>query len=58
MLRLLTEGPTVHHTELPMPAIMYGVVAMVVFIALAVVVFSYRDVANRHDHKVSESKGH
>lgn len=58
MISLLTEGPIVHHNELPMPAILYGVVAMGVFIALAFATFSYRDVANRHDHKVTNSKGH
>ena len=37
-----------HHTELPMPAFMFGVVAAVVFAILGFVMFSYRDVANRH----------
>lgn len=58
MIALLTEGPIVHHNELPIPAILYGIIAMGVFIALAIVTFSYRDVANRHDHKVSDSQGH
>jgi hypothetical protein len=31
---------------------------MTVFILLAFIVFSYRDVANRHDHKNSSSQGH
>ena len=43
---LLAEA--VHHTELPMPSFMYGVVALIVFLFLGVATFSYRDVANRH----------
>lgn len=58
MLALLAEGPYIQHTELPIPAIMYGVIAMGVFILLAFIVYSYRDVANRHDHKSSSSQGH
>lgn len=58
MLSFLTEGPVVHHSELPMPAIMYGVIALGIFILLAFVVYSYRDVANRHDHKNSNTSGH
>lgn len=58
MLSLLAEGPYVQHSELPIPAVMYGVIAMGVFILLAFIVFSYRDVANRHSHKSSSSQGH
>lgn len=58
MLSFLTEGPIVHHSELPIPAIMYGAIAMGIFILLAFIVFSYRDVANRHSHKDSSSQGH
>jgi hypothetical protein len=43
----------VHHTELPMPAIMYGVLALVVFSFLGVATFSYRDVSNRHGGRVA-----
>ena len=38
----------VHHAELPMPAFMYGVIALILFLFLGVATFSYRDVANRH----------
>lgn len=31
--------------------IVYGAIAMAVFILLGFVTWSYRDVANRHDHK-------
>lgn len=58
MISLLTEEPFIQHTELPIPAIWFGVIAMVAFVALAFVTFSYRDVANRHDHKASNTKGH
>jgi choline-glycine betaine transporter len=37
-----------HHNTLPMPAFMFGVVAAAVFAILGFVMFSYRDVANRH----------
>jgi hypothetical protein len=39
-----------------MPAILFGVVAMGVFIALGGVTWSYRNVANRHSHKTSSHK--
>jgi hypothetical protein len=51
-------GPFILHSELPIPAVAYGIIAMSVFIVLAFIVFSYRDVANRHDHKNSSSQGH
>ena len=42
----------VHHlNELWMPAPLFGVVALVVFTALAIVTVSFRDVANRHSEK-------
>jgi protein-S-isoprenylcysteine O-methyltransferase Ste14 len=34
--------------ELPMPTWAYGVLALVVFFSLAVVIWSFRDVSNRH----------
>jgi hypothetical protein len=37
--------------ELPMPTWAYGVVFIVGFFALAMVTYSYRNVANRHRHK-------
>lgn len=45
-------------TELPIPAFFYGVIAMGVFLLLGWITLSYRDVANRHDHKVGHSDGH
>lgn len=46
------------HVQLPIEPFFYGVIAMVVFIALGFVTWSYRDVANRHDHKTSGNSGH
>jgi hypothetical protein len=46
---VLTE--TVHARELPIEAWAYGLIALVIFAALAFVVASYRDVANRHRAK-------
>jgi hypothetical protein len=58
LLALLAEGPFIQHTELPIPAVMYGVIAMIGFLLLALIVFSYRDVANRHAHKNSNTQDH
>jgi hypothetical protein len=61
LLTLLTEGKDgvfIQHSELPIPPLMYGIIAMSIFILLAFITFSYRDVANRHDHKNSSSQGH
>jgi hypothetical protein len=53
-----TDGTFIQHSELPIPPIAFGIIAMSVFIVLGFVVYSYRDVANRHDHKNSRSQGH
>lgn len=37
--------------ELPIPAPVYGVIVLALLTALAVVTFSFRDVANRHAAK-------
>jgi hypothetical protein len=55
---LISEGAIVHHAELPIPAILFGVIAMTTFLSLAFVTWSYRDVANRHSHKASTNKAH
>ena len=36
-----------------MPAWMFGVIALIVFLFLGVATFSYRDVANRHGGRVA-----
>ena len=43
---------------LPFPSVFFGVIAIGVFILLGVITWSYRDVANRHEHKVNDSKAH
>lgn len=42
---------TEHARELPMDSWLYGLVALVILAALGFVVWSYRDVANRHAAK-------
>ena len=56
-LFFIAEDAIVHHTELPMPAILYGVIAMASFIALALITWSYRDVSNRN-YRRGERTGH
>ncbi len=50
---LFEEGVIIHHTELPIPALLFGVIAFASFLVLAAITWSYRDVANRHSHKDS-----
>jgi hypothetical protein len=58
LLSILASEAAVHHVELPIPAFFYGVIAMAAFLALAGVTWSYRNVANRHDHKTSSQQAH
>lgn len=44
--------------QLPFPSVIFGVIAMATFILLGFITFSYRDVANRHDHKSSNNSAH
>jgi hypothetical protein len=46
------------HVQLPIEPFYYGVITMVIFVVLGLITWSYRDVANRHEHKNSNSKGH
>ncbi|HAE74009.1 MAG: hypothetical protein ACI9SV_000055 [Aquiluna sp.] len=56
---LFEEGVIIHHTELPIPGLMFGIIAFASFLVLAAITWSYRDVANRHSHKESGSRaGH
>ena len=50
-LALAAEEGSHHVIELPIPAFMYAVIVFVIFTALAVVTFAFRDVANRHAAK-------
>lgn len=55
-LEILAREAEGHHgLELPIPAFFFGAIAFGIFIALALVTWSYRDVANRHDHKTKDS---
>jgi heme/copper-type cytochrome/quinol oxidase subunit 2 len=47
-----------HAIELPFPAFFFGVIAMGVFLLMAWVTWSYRDVANRRANKSTNSKAH
>ncbi|MFK4835215.1 hypothetical protein ACI3KY_05740 [Microbacterium sp. ZW T2_14] len=40
-----------HHGNVALETVGYGLTAIVVFAALALVTLSYRNVANRHAHK-------
>jgi NADH:ubiquinone oxidoreductase subunit 2 (subunit N) len=40
-----------HHGNVALETVGYGITAVVVFAALALVTLSYRNVANRHAHK-------
>jgi hypothetical protein len=43
---------------LPFPTFVSGAIAMGIFILLGVITWSYRDVANRHDHKTNNDHSH
>ena len=47
----LAAEETEHHGNVALETVWYGIVAICVFAALAVVTLSYRNVANRHSHK-------
>jgi len=51
----LAEGSA---AVIPYPTVINGIIAMGIFILLGVVTWSYRDVANRHDHKASNDSHH
>jgi hypothetical protein len=47
----LAAEETEHHGNVALETVGFGITALVVFAALALVTFSYRHVANRHSHK-------
>lgn len=55
MIQFLAEEAGV---QLPFPSFVFGIIAMSTFLLLGFVTWSYRDVANRHDHKSNNSKAH
>ncbi|MFT6973980.1 MAG: hypothetical protein ACJAV4_001221 [Pontimonas sp.] len=46
---LIASGEVVN--ELIFPPVYFGIIFLTGFVVLGMVVFSYRDVANRHRHK-------
>jgi K+ transporter len=42
---------TEHHGNVQAETMIFGVIALVIFLALGLVTLSYRNVANRHDGK-------
>ncbi|NBU22398.1 MAG: hypothetical protein EBS38_00525 [Actinobacteria bacterium] len=59
MFSVLESGDAIiRHTEIPMDPVLYGVIAMGVFIVLGLITWSYRNVANRHSHKATKSSHH
>jgi hypothetical protein len=55
---ILASAAEEAHVQLPFPAVFFGVIGMAVFILLGLITFSYRDVANRHDHKSGNNSAH
>jgi len=53
---LVAEGA--EHTVTMLDTVPYFLGAIGIFTVLALVTWSYRDVANRHDHKTGSSEGH
>lgn len=50
IVTLAAEGAE-HHGNVQAETFIYGVIAMIVFLALGLVTLSYRNVANRHSGK-------
>ena len=48
---ILAAAEEGHHGNVALETVIFFVIALVVFASLAIVVFSYRDVANRHAGK-------
>ncbi|MEY4397977.1 MAG: hypothetical protein RLZ53_553 [Actinomycetota bacterium] len=55
-MQYLAEAAT--HWVPPFPTVVFGVIAMAVFILMGLVTWSYRDVSNRHEHHSNDSNGH
>lgn len=55
---LVVTAAVAEENALPFPSIVFALIAASVFVALGFVVWSYRDVANRHSSKTRGSAGH
>ncbi|QEO15950.1 hypothetical protein FLP10_17135 [Agromyces intestinalis] len=53
LVTAVLASESVNARELPVEPFVYGLVAFVIFLALAIVTYSYRDVANRHRAKAA-----
>jgi heme/copper-type cytochrome/quinol oxidase subunit 2 len=47
----MAAAETEHHGNVALDTLIFGVIAAIVFASLALVTFSYRNVANRHSAK-------
>lgn len=56
IINVLAEGESA--VTYPFPTVVFGIIAISTFIVLGLITWSYRDVANRHDHKTGNSKNH
>ena len=54
-LIVLAATETGAHVELPFPAYVFAIIAAVLFLALGLVTWSYRDVASRHSQKWADA---
>lgn len=54
-LSVLAATESVAHAALPFPAIVFGLIAAVLFLGLGIVTWSYRDVSSRHSQKWANS---
>lgn len=55
---LANAGEHEAFVTLPFPSVVFGIIAMSVFLLLGAITWSYRDVANRHEHKAGSSNSH
>lgn len=58
LVTVLTESDAHELAPLLMPPLAFAGVAVVLFAALGLVTWSYRDVANRHANKTSHDDSH
>jgi hypothetical protein len=54
---VLAAATTIHEGSLPVPSVVFPLIALSVFTLLGAVAWSYRDVANRHIGKGTDA-GH
>jgi hypothetical protein len=58
MQHITTLAEAASGNSLGYPTFVTGLIALAIFGLLAVVTWSYRDVANRHDHKAGNDSHH